>query len=66
MEGIEVHRVKKKIEGKEVKGEICYKNELRNELKICFIQNEILPLSNILVLTCRMEVNGARGSSFFS
>lgn len=49
MEGIEVHRVKKK-KGKEVKGEICYKNELRNELKICFIQNEILPLSNILVL----------------
>lgn len=47
------------MEGKEVKR--CYKNELRSELKVCFIQNEILPLSNILVLTRRMEVNKARG-----
>lgn len=57
MEGIEVHRALKN--GR--KRLRCYKNELKSELKVCFIQNEILPLSNILVLTCRREVNRARG-----
>lgn len=38
---------------------------MSSELKIGFIQNEILPLFNILVFTCTMEVNRARGDWVF-
>lgn len=46
-----MHRVKKKIEDKVVKRELCYKNELRNELKIAsFKMKSCLYLTSLYLL----------------